>query len=164
MPPPEARPHEVRAFAHVVCACRYSGASHGFVAQWIERLSPEQKVVGSNPIKPTEQAVAPVLRDGSGEMCGWGITGIPTIHDYCQSAMPGGNLKKSRNWFSGKRYRDDVPKISAVGALAACHARRLAVFPRVSRPACGYARLAIEGFWRQWGLPSDSRIRAPAGI
>ena len=33
-------------------------------AQWIERLSPEQKVVGSNPIKPTEQAVAPVLRGG----------------------------------------------------------------------------------------------------
>ena len=64
MPPPEARPHEVRAFAHVVCTCRYSGASHGFVAQWIERLSPEQKVVGSNPIKPTEQAVAPVLRGG----------------------------------------------------------------------------------------------------
>lgn len=26
---------------------------HGFVAQWIERLSPEQKVVGSIPIKPT---------------------------------------------------------------------------------------------------------------
>ena len=25
----------------------------GFVAQWIERLSPEQKVVGSIPIKPT---------------------------------------------------------------------------------------------------------------
>ena len=27
--------------------------THGFVAQWIERLSPEQKVVGSIPIKPT---------------------------------------------------------------------------------------------------------------
>lgn len=26
----------------------------GFVAQWIERLSPEQKVEGSNPFKPTE--------------------------------------------------------------------------------------------------------------
>lgn len=49
---------------HVVCTCRYSGGPHGFVAQWIERLSPEQKVVGSNPIKPTEQAVAPVLRGG----------------------------------------------------------------------------------------------------
>ena len=51
-------------FVHVVCTCRYSGGPHGFVAQWIERLSPEQKVVGSNPIKPTEQAVAPVLRGG----------------------------------------------------------------------------------------------------
>ncbi len=29
------------------------GELHGFVAQWIERLSPEQKVVGSTPIKPT---------------------------------------------------------------------------------------------------------------
>ena len=28
----------------------------GFVAQWIERLSPEQKVVGSIPIKPTSMA------------------------------------------------------------------------------------------------------------
>ncbi len=26
---------------------------HGFVAQWIERLSPEQKVMGSSPTKPT---------------------------------------------------------------------------------------------------------------
>lgn len=29
---------------------------NGLVAQWIERLSPEQKVVGSNPIKPTRHA------------------------------------------------------------------------------------------------------------
>lgn len=32
--------------------CRV-GELLGFVAQWIERLSPEQKVVGSTPIKPT---------------------------------------------------------------------------------------------------------------
>jgi hypothetical protein len=34
----------------------YSSALHGFVAQRIERLSPEQKVVGSIPIKPTSMA------------------------------------------------------------------------------------------------------------
>ena len=31
----------------------YTFSSCGLVAQWIERLPPEQKVVGSNPIKPT---------------------------------------------------------------------------------------------------------------
>ena len=31
----------------------YTFTSCGLVAQWIERLPPEQKVVGSNPIKPT---------------------------------------------------------------------------------------------------------------
>lgn len=31
----------------------YTFSSRGPVAQWIERLPPEQKVVGSNPIKPT---------------------------------------------------------------------------------------------------------------
>ena len=36
-------------------ACKVEG--HGSVAQWIERLSPEQKVVGSIPIKPP--ALAP---------------------------------------------------------------------------------------------------------
>ena len=31
----------------------YTFSSRGPVAQWIERLPPEQKVVGSNPIRPT---------------------------------------------------------------------------------------------------------------
>lgn len=31
----------------------YTFTGCGLVAQWIERLPPEQKVVGSNPIKPT---------------------------------------------------------------------------------------------------------------
>ena len=33
-------------------ACKVEG--HGSVAQWIERLSPEQKVVSSNLIGPTQ--------------------------------------------------------------------------------------------------------------
>ena len=37
--------------------CRV-GELLGFVAQWIERLSPEQKVVGSTPIKPTGRVSA----------------------------------------------------------------------------------------------------------
>lgn len=32
----------------------YTFTSCGLVAQWIERLPPEQKAVGSNPIKPTK--------------------------------------------------------------------------------------------------------------
>ena len=38
--------------------CVYSGESaNGLVAQWIERSPPERKVVGSNPIKPTNDPV-----------------------------------------------------------------------------------------------------------
>ena len=43
-----------------MCACNVMWCTVkkllGFVAQWIERLSPEQKVVGSIPIKPTSMA------------------------------------------------------------------------------------------------------------
>ena len=46
---------DVRRREEVMPACKVEG--HGSVAQWIERLSPEQKVVSSNLIGPT--ALAP---------------------------------------------------------------------------------------------------------
>lgn len=36
----------------------------GFVAQWIERLSPEQKVEGSNPFEPTGKPAFLILGSG----------------------------------------------------------------------------------------------------
>ncbi len=39
----------------------YTFSSCGLVAQWIERLPPEQKVVGSNPIKPTFDFLLSIL-------------------------------------------------------------------------------------------------------
>ena len=40
-------------FLQCILTSVYTFSSCGLVAQWIERLPPEQKVVGSNPIKPT---------------------------------------------------------------------------------------------------------------
>ena len=53
----------------------------GFVAQWIERLSPEQKVVGSIPIKPTSGA--------------FGICRKPFFH--ARSGFPEFSLRASTN-------------------------------------------------------------------
>ena len=39
-----------------------SAANYGRVAQWIERLPPEQEVEGSNPFTPTKELERAVLK------------------------------------------------------------------------------------------------------
>ena len=55
----------------------YTFSSCGLVAQWIERLPPEQKVVGSNPIKPTFDFLAYCARD----------INFTWLHSFCRHSV-----------------------------------------------------------------------------
>ena len=69
------RSKRAQLFSSRIPTSVYTFSSCGPVAQWIERLPPEQKVVGSNPIRPTFDFLSYCARDFSGVCCrlgcGW---------------------------------------------------------------------------------------------
>ena len=66
----------------------YTFSSRGPVAQWIERLPPEQKVVGSNPIRPTFDFLAYCAGDFSRVWSVWGCVALQMCATFLASASP----------------------------------------------------------------------------